>query len=74
MRISERLRGTMLGEMREFKAAPTERVRIKVNGKTKQVRRTPPGCLSMDECSRWPHTVRVPSYYESHDVPFEFER
>ena len=66
MRASERLKGTML-ELPPFKAAPTKRRRE--NGQ--QVRRTPPGSISMAEIAQWPHAIRVPQYYGSREVPFD---
>jgi len=65
MRAASRLKGTIL-ELPPFKAAPTMRVRE--NGK--QCRRTPAGCISMKDCSMWPHSLRMPPYYGSRYVPW----
>jgi protein gp37 len=62
---SQKLKGTML-ELPPFRAAPTKRYRE--NGR--QARRTPDGCLSMEQIAGWPHSVREPSYYGSRALPW----
>jgi hypothetical protein len=45
--------------------APTRRVHV--NGR--MLRRTPDGCLSMDELSRWPSSLRPTGYWCLHGAP-----
>jgi hypothetical protein len=66
-RAAERLCGTML-EMQPFKALPTKRIRKDGH----QLRRTPDRCLTMDECSRWPHSIREASCYGEQSVPMDW--
>jgi len=65
MKAAQKLKGTMI-EVPPFKAAPTKRVRE--NGKRR--RRTPAGSITMDEISKWPHSIRVPDHYGAQEVPF----
>jgi hypothetical protein len=67
-RASKRLAGTML-ELPRFKAQPTKRIRQN----RRQLRRTPEGCISMNDCCHWPESLRESSYYGAREVPWEVD-
>ena len=67
-RAADRLRGTLL-ELPAFVARPTV---MEHQEDGRRLRRTPAGCLSMKDISRWPHSLRASCYYETRAVPFEW--
>jgi hypothetical protein len=63
---TSKLRGTLL-ELPPVIARPTRRLRTERG----MHRRTPEGCLSMDDLCHFPHSQRVPDYYRARSTPWE---